>query len=55
MDRNETIRQVVKALGDGWSWAETGQQLGLSAEAAEREYSADAEQMATPHSTHKFY
>lgn len=55
MDRNEIIRCVVKALRDGCSWEEIGQQLELSAEAAEREYAADADRMATPYSTHKFY
>lgn len=55
MNRNETLRCIVKALRDGYSWEEIGQQVGLSAEAAEREYAEDAERTATPYSTHKFY
>ncbi|WP_369021761.1 hypothetical protein [Paenarthrobacter ureafaciens] len=55
MERNETLRKVTKALRDGWSWEEIGQQLGLSAQAAEREYAEDAERAATPYSNHKFY
>lgn len=55
MDRNETLRCIVKALRDGYSWEEIGQQVGLSAEAAELKYAEDAERTATPYSTHKFY
>lgn len=53
MNNNETVRRIVKALADGWSWAEIGQKVGLSAAAAEARYSAQAAAMATPVSTWK--
>jgi hypothetical protein len=54
MEENEITRKVVKAHNDGWSWAEIGQKLGVTAAQAERQYGAAVAAAATQFSTHVF-